>query len=178
MHGIANRRIVLRDTSRRSEWLLQSRRAGTALAGQLNMLWIGYDATVKQVKVAKRQLSTLDKKYESSKFWSRLPGIGLIRATTLFACLDTPWRFKQKNKLWKYCGVGLQRTTSGTDKKGRPKPARLKLPWAAEELAVQVSGFVIEYRIVTGWKAKGCPRSKKSEARGILSLDSELFIGV
>jgi hypothetical protein len=27
-------------------------------------------------------------------------------------------------------GVGLQRTTSGTDKKGRPKPARLKLPWA------------------------------------------------
>jgi len=26
--------------------------------------------------------------------------------------------------------VGLQRTTSGTDKKGTPKPARLKLPWA------------------------------------------------
>jgi len=70
------------------------------------------------------------KKYDIIKLWGRLPGIGLIRATTLFAYLDTPWRFKQKNKLWKYCGVGLQRTTSGTDKKGRPKPARLKLPWA------------------------------------------------
>ncbi len=28
------------------------------------------------------------------------------------------------------CGVGLMRATSGKDKKGRPKPARLKLPWA------------------------------------------------
>ena len=62
--------------------------------------------------------------------FSLLPGIGLVRATTIFAYLDTPWRFKKKNKLWKYCGVGLERTTSGTDKKGRPKPARLKLPWA------------------------------------------------
>ena len=26
--------------------------------------------------------------------------------------------------------VGLVRTASGTDKKGRPKPARLRLPWA------------------------------------------------
>jgi len=32
--------------------------------------------------------------------------------------------------LWKYCGVGLQSSASGTDKKGRPKPARLQLPWA------------------------------------------------
>ncbi len=64
------------------------------------------------------------------RFFSQLPGIGLIRATTIFAYLDTPWRFKKKNKLWKYCGVGLQRTASGTDKKGRPKPARLKLLWA------------------------------------------------
>jgi transposase len=128
MHGISIRRIVLRDPSRRSEWLLKIKHP--ALARQLNMLWIGYDATAKQVKVAKRQLSTLAKKYDIIRFWSRLPGIGLIRATTLFACLDTPWRFKQKNKLWKYCGVGLQRSASGTDKKGRPKPARLKLPWA------------------------------------------------
>ena len=26
--------------------------------------------------------------------------------------------------------MGLQRSASGTDKKGRPKPARLQLPWA------------------------------------------------
>lgn len=128
MHGITIPRLALRNPAHRSQWLCLIKLP--ALAKQLDMLWIGYDATARQVRVSKRQLSVLGKKYDIIKLWSQLPGIGLIRATTLFAYLDTPWRFKQKNKLWKYCGVGLQRTTSGTDKKGRPKPARLQLPWA------------------------------------------------
>ena len=128
MHGVKIPRLVLRDSSQRSQWLTKIKHP--ALAKQLKMLWIGYDATVQQVKFAKRQLNILSKKYDIIQQWSQLQGIGLIRATTIFAYLDTPWRFKKKNKLWKYCGVGLQRTTSGTDKKGRPKPACLKLPWA------------------------------------------------
>jgi transposase len=128
MHGVTIPRAALRDPNSRRKWLLEIKHK--ALANQLTMLWIGYDATSQQVKFAKRQLNILSKKYEMIQFFSQLPGIGLIRATTIFAYLDTPWRFKKKNKLWKYCGVGLQRTTSGTDKRGRPKPARLKLPWA------------------------------------------------
>ena len=128
MHGVKISRAALRNPGSRSDWLLETN--NRALATQLNMLWIGYDATARQVKLAKRQLALLGKKYEIIQFFGQLPGVGLIRATTLFAYLDTPWRFKKKNKLWKYCGVGLQRTTSGTDKKGKPKPARLKLPWA------------------------------------------------
>jgi transposase len=128
MYGVRIPRSVLRDSSHRSQWLTKIKH--TALARQLNMLWLGYDATVQQVKFAKHQLSTLSRKYNIIRQWSQLPGIGLIRATTIFAYLDTPWRFKKKNKLWKYCGVGLQRSASGTDKKGRPKPARLQLPWA------------------------------------------------
>jgi len=128
MHGVQIPRLVLRDSSRRNQWL--SKIKHPALAKQLNMLWIGYDATAKQTRVAKQHLIALSKKYPIVRFWKKLPGIGLIRATTLFAFMDTPWRFKQKNKLWKYCGVGLQRSASGTDKKGRPKPARLQLPRA------------------------------------------------
>jgi len=128
MYGVHIRRLVLRDPLHRSEWLSQIKHP--ALAKQLNLLWIGYDAAAKQTKIAKQQLRKLSKRYDIIHFWRKLPGIGLIRAATLFAYLDTPWRFKKKNKLWKYCGVGLQRTTSGTDKKGRPKPARLQLPWA------------------------------------------------
>ncbi|MHC4233344.1 MAG: IS110 family transposase [Planctomycetota bacterium] len=128
MHGVKLSRAALHNPDSRADWLLETN--NRALANQLNMLWIGYDATVQQVKLAKRQLALLGKKYEIIQFFSQLPGIGLIRATTIFAYLDTPWRFKKKNKLWKYCGVGLQRITSGTDKKGAPKPARLKLPWA------------------------------------------------
>jgi transposase len=128
MYGITIPRRVLRDSKHRLNWL--SKIKHPVLARQLEMLWIGYDATVQQVKFARCQMSALSKKYNIIKLWSDLPGIGLIRATTIFAYLDTPWRFKRKSRLWKYCGVGLQRTTSGTDKKGRPKPARLQLPWA------------------------------------------------
>ena len=128
MHGLTISRAALRDPASRLDWLLKINH--NALANQLRMLWIGYDATAQQVKFTRRQLSVLSKKYDIIDMWSNLPGIGLIRAATIFAYLDTPWRFKKKNKLWKYCGVGLQRSASGTDKKGRPKSARLKLPWA------------------------------------------------
>jgi len=132
MHGVSIPRMVVRNPSARAEWL--SKLNNPPLAGQLEMLWIGYDATSRQVRIARRRLSMLGAKHTIIKFWGELPGVGLVRATTLFAFLDTPWRFRKKNKLWKYCGVGLQRTTSGTDKKGRPKPARLQLPWAVNRI--------------------------------------------
>ena len=136
MYGLQIPRSVLRDSSRRNQWLSNIKHP--VLAKQLKMLWIGYDATAKQTRVAKQQLIELSRKYPIIRFWKELPGIGLIRATTLFAFIDTPWRFKQKNRLWKYCGVGLQRSASGTDKKGRPKPARLKLPWAVNRILKNV----------------------------------------
>lgn len=128
MHGVHIRRLVIRHPSDRSKWLSEIKQP--ALVKQLNLLWIGYDAAAKQTRIAKQQLIQLSKRYDIIRFFRKLPGIGLIRAATLFAHPDTPWRFRRKNKLWKYCGVGLQRTTSGTDKKGRPKPARLQLAWA------------------------------------------------
>ena len=136
MYGIAIPATVIRDKLQRPQWLatLQNR----TLAKQLAMLWIGYDATALQVRHAKRQLCTLSKNYPIIKIWSDLPGIGSIRAVTAFTFLDTPWRFSRSNKLWKYCGVGLQRSASGTDKNGTPKPARLQLAWAVNRLLKSV----------------------------------------
>ena len=132
MYGVTIPRKVLRQPEHRAVWLYKLKNA--ALSNQLLMLWIGYDATAKQARMAKQQLINLTKKYPVIRLWRELAGIGIIRAATIFAYLDTPWRFKKKNKLWKYCGVGLQRTASGTDKTGRPKPARLQLPWAANRI--------------------------------------------
>lgn len=36
------------------------------------------------------------------------PGIGVIGACTLIAYLENGWRFRNKRKVWKYCGVGLR----------------------------------------------------------------------
>jgi hypothetical protein len=136
MYGIAIPRNVVREKLQRPQWLagIQNK----ALAAQLEVLWIGYDATASQVRRTKRQLCTLSKNYPIIKIWSDLPGIGSVRAVTVFAFLDTPWRFSRPNKLWKYCGVGLQRSASGTDKKGKPKPARLQLAWAVNRLLKNV----------------------------------------
>jgi transposase len=128
MHGVRIPRKVVRNPVHRQRWL-----AGLdnpVLKAQLHMFWIGYDATKEQVEIAKKQFSSYARKYPIIKSWCKLPGIGIIRATTIFAYLDMPWRFKNRAKLHKYCGVGLVRASSGTDKKGRPNPPILKLPWA------------------------------------------------
>ena len=132
MHGVTIPRKVLRQPAHRAAWLRGL--TPPALSNQLRMLWIGYDATAQQARMAKQQLIHRRQSYPIIRLWKQLAGIGVIRAATLFAYLDTPWRFKKKNALWKYCGIGLQRTASGTDKKGHPKPARLQLPWAANRI--------------------------------------------
>jgi len=126
MHGVATPRKVIHNNADLHYWL--SSIDNSVLQTQLQMLWIGYEATREQVQIARKQLNSSARKYRTIKHWRQLPGIGLIRAATIFAYLDTPWRFKKKSKLHKYCGVGLERTTSGKDNKGRIKPARLRLP--------------------------------------------------
>jgi len=66
------------------------------LKAQQEMLWIGFDATKEQVALTKRKFSLLARKYPIIKYWRKLPGVGLIRAATIFAYLDTPWRFKNR----------------------------------------------------------------------------------
>ena len=118
-HGIRIPSKALKNPKDRREWLKEL--GSPALARRLGILWIGFDAVARQVGMAKRELARRAKKFPMIGHWQELPGIGLIRAVTLYAYLDTPWRFGTPKKLWKYCGIGLKRTASGTDKKGRPK---------------------------------------------------------
>jgi transposase len=48
--------------------------------------------------------------------------VGWVRAATLLAFLDTPWRFASKQALWRYLGIGLERRRSGDG------PERLRVP--------------------------------------------------
>ena len=136
MQGIKIPRSVILKSENRSKWLNSIQQP--SLSEQLNMLFIGYDAAAKQTHLVKTQLLRFGKNYPIIKIWQQLAGVGLIRATTLFAYLDTPFRFRKKNKLWKYCGVGLVHTTSGKDNKGKPKPAKLQLPWACNRVLKNV----------------------------------------
>ena len=124
-HGIKIPAGTVKHLPARAQWLKQL--GPPVLARQLSIRWIGFDAVATQVKMARQEMSRRSKSYPIIGFWKDLPGVGPIRAITLFAYLDTPWRFGGPKKLWKYCGVGLKRFASGSDKEGRPKTGNLRL---------------------------------------------------
>jgi transposase len=126
LHGERIPRSALRKGPARRTWLAGLDRD---LADQLRLLWRGYDCHRTSVRIAKRQMFRRARRFAVIGYWSALPGVGPIRSATLLAYLDTPWRFKKKTSLWKYCGVGLQRSGSGKDRRGRDRPARLELFW-------------------------------------------------
>ncbi len=128
MYGVRMPGKVLKNSDHRPAWLAGVDQPG--LIGQLELLWISFEAVAQQVSNARRQLALRAGQYDIIELWREIPGIGLIRAVTYFAYADTPWRFETKKKLTKYFGVGLQRTASGTGKDGKPKPGYLRMPWA------------------------------------------------
>jgi transposase len=79
----------------------------------LRMRLDGYDQAVKQQTKLRQQMQKLAKKEELIVRLTELPGVAWVRAATFFAYLDTPWRFRSKQALWKYMGIGLVRETSG-----------------------------------------------------------------
>ena len=124
-HGVRIPSMTLAHKKVRATWMQTVQPA--ALGERLSILWQGWDVVRSQAKLAKALLSRRAKAYPTIAAWQDVPGVGLIRAGTLFAYLDTPFRFGSPKKLYKYCGLGLKRTASGTDKNGRPKEGRLCL---------------------------------------------------
>jgi transposase len=118
-------RAALEGAKARGEWMGTVQ--PTALRERLEILWRGWDVVRSQAKMAKAHVSRRAKAYGTIAVWQEVPGVGLIRAATLYAYLDTPDRFASEKKLYKYCGLGLKRSASGTDPRGRPKEGRLCL---------------------------------------------------
>ena len=129
MHGVWPARGALSNLVARLNWLSGLPKRG--LAGQLRILFAGFDAVVDQINRCRREVGRRSKAYEVIQRWKDIPGVGPIRAATFFAYMDTPWRFSQRKKRWKYCGVGLKRKATGTDKRGRAKPGKLRVDLAA-----------------------------------------------
>ncbi len=83
------------------------------LQEDLLSLFASYDAAREQEDQLHRRLIRVARGEKQIRRWQKLPGIGWIRGATLFAYLDTPWRFKSREALWRYMGIGLERYASG-----------------------------------------------------------------
>jgi transposase len=111
-HGVMIQESVFAEKTDRAD-ILKQLPAHAVVRGNIKMLWEGYDAAVRQVQRMRRQLSRLAKREPQVKRFTALPGVKWIRASTFLAYVDTPWRFRSKEALWKYLGIGLQRRQSG-----------------------------------------------------------------
>ncbi len=100
------------DPKRRAELLgqLPSRRT---VRGDLEYLLEAYDLALSQVERLREDLVRLAKRIPEVARLTQVPGVAWIRAATFYAYVDTPWRFRSKQALWKYMGIGLERHQSG-----------------------------------------------------------------
>jgi len=102
--------------------------ANTALREMITWLWDSYDAALVEEDRWRQRLVHLAQQVEVVQRFQELPGISWIRGATLYAYLDTPWRFASKSALWKYLGIGLLRKRSGNG------PEHLGVPLQAHRL--------------------------------------------
>ena len=126
MHGRRPPAGFLRQEAARKKWLTALERAQEgSLAGQLRVLLDSFDRARELVVRCRREMARRSRPYPIVEQWQAVPGVGPVRAITLLAYLDTPWRFGSPQKRWKYCGIGLTRATTGTNEQGRDKPGWL-----------------------------------------------------
>jgi transposase len=91
------------------------------LRQDLNLLWTVYELLLEQEEQIRSELVRLARKERVVRRLEELPGIGWIRALTFYVYIDTPDRFERKTQLWRYCGLGLDRSRSGNG------PTRVRL---------------------------------------------------
>ncbi len=79
----------------------------------LRGLWDQLEHAEKVKEEILKQIKIESKKYPEINRFKKIPGIGIIRAATISAIIATPYRFKDKRKLWMYAGLAIVERESG-----------------------------------------------------------------
>jgi len=90
------------------------------IRNQLHRLYCLMDETESMQKRALKAMKQLGRKYPEIKQFKKMPGIGEIHSHTFDAFIQTPHRFANKRKLWRYCRLGI------TDRSSDGKPLGFK----------------------------------------------------
>jgi transposase len=91
-----------------------------------------YDLATEHLGRIRREMIKACRAYEPVERFKALPGVKGVRAASFFAVVDTPFRFKSKQALWKYLGIGLERRRSGNG------PLKLRVPLRCNRLLKSV----------------------------------------
>ncbi len=93
--------------------LVEQLPAHAVLRDDVACLLASFDQLAALEETFRRRLVELAKRVDVVRRFEEMPGLGWVRAATLYVYLDTPWRFRSKESLWKYLGIGLERRRSG-----------------------------------------------------------------
>lgn len=127
---------------------------------------------MQQEESLRRELVGLARNEECVRRFQELPGVGWIRGVTFFAFIDTPWRFKSKAALWKYCRIGLERRHSGNgpvkirlSRRGSPRLKNVLLGAAMSAIAQRESPFADKYQYWIEEEGIPLPHARRNIAR-------------
>ena len=87
-----------------------------SLHGQqvLRQLYTLLDAALEAKGNAQKLMVAMGRKFPEVALLRSVYGVGPVWACTFSAYIQTPFRFKDKNKLWKYCGLSItDRSSNG-----------------------------------------------------------------
>ncbi len=79
---------------------------------QLRGLYQMLDTALDAQSDAKKQMLDLGSKYSEIAEFQAVPGVGPIGSHVFDALIQTPHRFATKQKLWRYCQLGIRSQTS------------------------------------------------------------------
>jgi transposase len=174
--GIVVREKDLADGDRRGT-VLERLPTDELVRLDVGLLLQSYDQAAQHVRVARRALVRLAKTHEPIRRFVEVPGIKWVRAATLYVYLDTPERFPSKSKLWKYMGIGLQKSTSGDG------PVRLRTPKSCNRnlkntilgaamtaARLKDNPFAVQYRRLTHEQGLSSRIARRTVARSIAGV--------
>ncbi len=109
-YGIITRSCEVFSASVRPQWLAKvpSELGRIALEQSFAVL----DAALTAQKQALKALRMASKRFPPISRFQTMPGIGLILACVFFAYIQDPKRFKTRQRLWRYCRLGIARQMS------------------------------------------------------------------
>jgi transposase len=97
-------------TNGREDYL--NRLSNPEVERQLRGLYQMLDAALDAQSDAKKQMLDLGSKYPEITEFQAVPGVGPIGSHVFDALIQTPHRFSTKQKLWRYCQLGIRSQTS------------------------------------------------------------------
>lgn len=151
------------------------------LREDLELLWAAYDLAAEHVTTMRRRLVESSQAQDQVRRFTAVPGVAWVRAATFLAFVDTPWRFRSKQALWKYAGIGLERRGSGKGPVLLRTPQRYNRPLKSVLLGAAKSAAAAGDNpfadLYERWLRDGCaPRvARRNTARALAAVMWGMF---